>query len=730
MSEIILTVDGVEVKAKEGATVLQAARDAGIYIPALCSHPDLKPMGQCRLCVVEIEGASEPMLACQTRVASGMVVVTNSEAVKKLRQENLRDILLTHPHACLDCWRRERCKPFDICLRNVTVTERCVICEKNGHCELQMVADFIGVLPDIPYTPKREPVRVESPFFVRDYNLCILCGRCVRVCRDVRGVGVYAFDNEEKPTRVLTVKDDSVLESGCRSCMACVEVCPTGALMDRRKEKLWADRQAFVVPCRHACPAHINIPRYVSLCGAGKYAEALAVIREKVPFPGSLGRVCIHPCEEACRRGELNSPISIKELKRIAADRGGDAWKVKSRKLASTGRKVAVVGAGPAGLTAAYYLAKCGHSVTVFEALPEAGGMMRVGIPEYRLPRNVLADEVRVITDTGVELKTNTRVESVDELMSSGFEAVLLAVGAHRGTKMRVPGEELPGVMDGATFLREVNLGRKVNVGNKVAVIGGGNSAIDSARVALRVGAREVVMIYRRTRAEMPAAPEEIEDALHEGIRIEFLAAPNKIVQKDGRLSLECIRMRLGRPDASGRRSPEPIPGSEYSVAYDTIIASIGQSPDVPQGFGVKTGRGNVIAADEKTLETSRRGVFAAGDTVTGPASVIEAIAAGRLAAVSIDKYLGGKGVIEESLAPVEPVSRWLGKEDAFSEKKREEGALLAPAARVGSFIECKAALTDEQARREGSRCLRCDLRLTICPAPMPPARKESPVLA
>jgi len=730
MSEIILTVDGVEVKAKEGATVLQAARDAGIYIPALCSHPDLKPMGQCRLCVVEIEGASEPMLACQTRVASGMAVVTNSEAVKKLRQENLRDILLTHPHACLDCWRRERCKPFDICLRNVTVTERCVICEKNGHCELQMVADFIGVLPDIPYTPKREPVRVESPFFVRDYNLCILCGRCVRVCRDVRGVGVYAFDNEEKPTRVLTVKDDSVLESGCRSCMACVEVCPTGALMDRRKEKLWADRQAFVVPCRHACPAHINIPRYVSLCGAGKYAEALAVIREKVPFPGSLGRVCIHPCEEACRRGELNSPISIKELKRIAADRGGDAWKVKSRKLASTGRKVAVVGAGPAGLTAAYYLAKCGHSVTVFEALPEAGGMMRVGIPEYRLPRNVLADEVRVITDTGVELKTNTRVESVDELMSSGFEAVLLAVGAHRGTKMRVPGEELPGVMDGATFLREVNLGRKVNVRNKVAVIGGGNSAIDSARVALRVGAREVVMIYRRTRAEMPAAPEEIEDALHEGIRIEFLAAPNKIVQKDGRLSLECIRMRLGRPDASGRRSPEPIPGSEYSVAYDTIIASIGQSPDVPQGFGVKTGRGNVIAADEKTLETSRRGVFAAGDTVTGPASVIEAIAAGRLAAVSMDKYLGGKGVIEESLAPVEPVSRWLGKEDGFSEKKREEGALLAPAARVGSFVECKAALTDEQARREGSRCLRCDLRLTICPAPMPQARRESPVLA
>ncbi|MCX8126891.1 MAG: FAD-dependent oxidoreductase, partial [Dehalococcoidia bacterium] len=320
-------------------------------------------------------------------------------------------------------------------------------------------------------------------------------------------------------------------------------------------------------------------------------------------------------------------------------------------------------------------------------------------------------------------------VDTVDALMSKGFDAVLLATGAHRGTKMRVPGEELPGVMDGATFLREVNLGRKVNVGTKVAVIGGGNSAIDSARVALRAGAGEVVMIYRRTRAEMPAAPEEVEDALHEGVRIEFLAAPSRIVQKDGRLNLECIRMRLGRPDSSGRRSPEPVPGSEYSVEYDTIIASIGQAPEVPQGFGVKTGRGNTVAVDEKTLETSRKGVFAAGDAVTGPASVIEAIAAGRQAAISIDKYLGGKGMIEESLAPVEPVSKWLGKDDGFSQKKREEGALLAPGARIGSFIECKAALTDEQARCEGNRCLRCDLRLTIFPTPLPPVRRGSPVL-
>jgi NADPH-dependent glutamate synthase beta subunit-like oxidoreductase len=669
------------------------------------------------------------MLACQTAVTPGMVVQTATETVKKRRQENLLDILLTHPHACLDCWRKERCKPYDVCLRNVAVSERCITCEKNGHCELQKVSDFIGVLPDIPYTRKAEPVHTESPYFVRDYSLCILCGRCVRVCKDIRGVGVYAFDNEDKPSKIMTVKNQSVIESGCRSCMACVEVCPTGALIDKRKEKLWSDRLAFVVPCKHACPAHINIPRYVTLCGQGKYAEAVAVVREKVPFPGSLGRVCIHPCEQACRREELNSPISIKELKRIAADRGGDAWKSKSKKLPPTGKKVAVVGAGPAGLTAAYYLVKAGHAVTVFEALPEAGGMMRVGIPEYRLPRTVLADEIKVITDAGVELKTNARIESIDTLMSQGFDSVIYAVGAHRGTKMRVPGEELPGVMDGATFLREVNLGKNIGVGKKVAVIGGGNSAMDSARVALRAGAKEVVMVYRRTRAEMPAAPEEVEEALEEGIRIDFLAAPNKITRTDGRLNLECTRMRLGRPDASGRRSPEPIPGSEFSVEYDTIIASIGQAPDVPQGFGIKTSRNN-ITVDEKTMETSRKGVYAAGDAVTGPASVIEAIAAGRQAAISVDKYLGGKGMIEESLAPVEPVNRWLGTAEGFSHQKREEGALMAPAERVGSYVECKAALTDPACRREGNRCLRCDLRLTLAPAPVPPARKESPILA
>jgi NADPH-dependent glutamate synthase beta subunit-like oxidoreductase len=271
--------------------------------------------------------------------------------------------------------------------------------------------------------------------------------------------------------------------------------------MDIEQPKHPADRKAYVVPCSSACPACIDIPRYVNYIVQGKYSEALAVIREKVPFPGTLGRVCAHPCEPACRRSQLNEPISIKELKRVAADRGGDLWRQGSKLAKRSRKRVAVVGAGPAGLTAAFYLAKAGHSVTVFEALSQPGGMMRVGIPEYRLPRNILAAEIDVIREAGVKIKTNTKVESVDSLLKDGFRAVFVAVGAHQGIKLGCEGENLPGVIDGVTFLRQVNLGEKVNVGDRVAVIGGGNAAIDAARMVLRTGAKEVTIVYRRTRA-------------------------------------------------------------------------------------------------------------------------------------------------------------------------------------------------------------------------------------
>jgi NADPH-dependent glutamate synthase beta subunit-like oxidoreductase len=440
----------------------------------------------------------------------------------------------------------------------------------------------------------------------------------------------------------------------------------------------------------------------------------LAVVREKVPFPATLGRVCFHPCEDRCRRNELDESVAIKSLKRFAAEHENGLWKSKSKQAAPTGRRVAIVGAGPAGLTAAYYLAKLGHSVTVFDALPQPGGMMRVGIPEYRLPRHILDAEINTISEFGVDIKANSKVESLDELFQQGYNAIFLALGAHRGARLDAEGEDLPGVIECISFLREVNLGKEIKLGERVAVVGGGNAAMDAARTALRVGAKKVTVLYRRTRAEMPASPEEVQEALHEGVEIIFLITPVRISQKNGALRVECICMRLGEADASGRRRPEPIAGSEIYLEFDAMIAALGQMPEVPAQFGLRLSRGDRIQINDKTLGTSREGVFAGGDVVTGPASVIEAIAAGRRAAISIDKYLGGEGAIEEVLVQAEKPSPCLGRDDGFADKARVQMPSLALEQRLGGFAEVELGFDEEMAIAEAKRCLQCDLRLQI----------------
>ncbi|MFC1916796.1 FAD-dependent oxidoreductase [Chloroflexota bacterium] len=720
---ITLTIDGQEVKAEEGMTVLQAAIGAGIYIPTLCYHPSLAPYGACRLCIVEIEKMRGFPTSCTTPASDGMVVKTDTLQIQELRRDILELILTEHPNACLTCDRKERCQPSDICLRSVAVTERCVNCPNNGRCELQEVVKYIGIEEvTLPYAYKELPIEGGDSLFERNYNLCILCGRCVRVCQEVRGVGAIAFTHRGSQTLVGTAFGRPLQESGCRFCGACVEVCPTGALMD--KDAVWQpglDREAVVVPCYYACPAGINVPLYVYLIGEGKYQEALAIIREKVPFPGVLGRVCIHPCEEGCRRGKLNTPISIRELKRFVADRDSGEWKQFSKKLPPTGRKVAIVGSGPAGLTAGYYLAKLGHSVTVFEALSKAGGMMCVGIPDYRLPKDALDAEINEIQQVGVDIKLNSRIESIDWLFEQGYEATFLALGAHQGMRLGVKGDDSPGVVDGATFLKDVSLGAKIKAGERVAVIGGGNVAIDGARTALRSGAKQVQIIYRRTRTEMPASPEEVEAALEEGIDIVFLAAPVKISRQDERLSLTCNRMELGEPDASGRRRPLPIKGSEFSTDFDAIISAIGQVTEIPTQFNLKTGRGNTIQVDAETLATSREGVWAGGDVVTGPASVIGAIAAGRKAAVSIDKYLGGEGVIDEELTEERQIGMCAGIEEDFAGRARVEMSCLAIEQRIGNFDEVELGLDEQPAVAEGKRCFQCGVRLQISPVPLLP---------
>jgi NADPH-dependent glutamate synthase beta subunit-like oxidoreductase len=401
--------------------------------------------------------------------------------------------------------------------------------------------------------------------------------------------------------------------------------------------------------CQETCPLHLDIRGYIGLIADGKFAEALALIREKLPFPGVIGRICPHPCEEECNRGTQDEPLSICGLKRFVADfelqeLGRPKVPAKS---AAREEKVAVVGAGPAGLTCAHDLASLGYRVTIFESLPVPGGMLAVGIPEYRLPKAVLQKEIDVVRALGVEIKLNTTIGknlTIDDLFRQDFKAVFIGVGAHQSQKLMVPGEDTKGVVQGIDFLRNLNLGREVWVGEKVTIIGGGNVAIDAARSALKLGAKEVSILYRRSRQEMPAYSEEIEAAEAEGVRIHYLVAPAGVLTSSGKVKgLCCTRMELGEPDALGRRQAIIVRGSEFDIESDMIILAIGQVTDfsfLGQNSRIKTVRGSSLVADPETMATTRPGVFAGGDAVTGPGIAVEAIAAGKRAAISIAKYL------------------------------------------------------------------------------------------
>ena len=476
-------------------------------------------------------------------------------------------------------------------------------------------------------------------------------------------------------------------------------------------------------PCENTCPVRCDAVGYASLIAAGRYEEALSIIRLTMPLAGICGRVCNHPCENMCKRGEIDEPLAIASLKRFASD-----WERNQNKMAPAAfvekmkeARVAIVGAGPAGLNAAYHLGRRGYRVTLLESLPVAGGMLAAGIPDYRLPREVLERDIRFICQHNVEIRTGHtlgRDFAIADLFRQGYKAVFLALGAQRDQKMNIPDEEAEGILPGIEFLRRVNLGEKILLSGKVAVVGGGNVAFDAARTALRLGAEEVFIVYRRTRDEMPANEEEIEEAEHEKIRLLYLLAPTRVITSDGRVSgLECQRMELGDFDAGGRRRPVPVKGSEFVLKADWIIPAIGYVPDLsglPQDDGFKATKAGTLSVDPLTLSTHLPGVFAGGDVVTGPSTVVEAMAAGSQAAVSIDRFLKGEDLrlnrtfsAEERADVPKPED---GGEEETIKPRAAMGALHADR-RVCTFEEVNLGFDEETAVREAKRCLRCELK-------------------
>ena len=672
--QLTLNIDGRDIATAAGRSVLAAALDAGIYIPHLCCHPDLSPLGACRLCVVEIEGKPEPVSSCASPAADGMVVRTRSARIDRLRRLAMELLLAGHP-------------------------QECDTCNKYLNCELQSLKQYlIDKELSVRTRSKLLPINASNPLFLHDPNKCVVCGRCVRACRELRGVGVLEYRTRGRETYCGPTAE-MLADSGCQFCGACAEVCPTGAIADKAELVKGKKRRVALVPCRYSCPAEIDVPRYLRFIRRHDYAAAAAVIREKVPFPRVLGYVCERPCEGVCRRGEVNQAVSIRELKRFAVEKDGQPPALPEPRP-PTGQKVAIVGSGPAGLTAAHYLASQGHQVTIFEALPLAGGMMRTGIPDFVLPRHVLDAEIRDIERLGVEIKTSTRVDKVDDLLAQGFQAAVIAIGTQRGQSLPLPGADGARVTNCIDFLRDFNLGKPVSVGRRVIVLGGGGVAFDVARVAKRLGAEEVRVACLESRDNLPALPEDVGLAEGEGVLVCPTRSATRVLRQDGAvLGVEFLEVTSFSVDDDRSIQFETCAGSEQTLPADQVIFAIGQRPDIPPGFGLEVSSRRLFEVDAASLQTSREAVFAAGDAVTGTASVVKAIASGRRAAIAVDRFLGGRGDIECKLAPDVPPETCLGRQDGFAAMPR-----------------CAGLLDENAADYEAGRCLQCDLRLDITP--------------
>lgn len=626
-----LTIDDHIISAEAGTKVLKAAADNGIYIPSLCNHPALDAWGGCRLCVVDVTfpGDENPVVttSCTLEVKEGMTVKTDTEALRQQRKIALELILSHHPDECGDC-------------------------TKYGHCELQSMIQYLGVSGQRTVrNAMTYPADLSNPVINFDMKRCIKCGRCIRMCHEVRGVKAIDFAKDKKGVIRMAPVNGLLIDSDCRFCTACVAVCPTGAVVDAITLA-----SPDSVPCQEGCPAHTDIPAYIRAVKNNDFQTAAGIIHEKLTFPACLGYVCNHICESECRRSCINEPISIREIKKQAALSDNGSWKENRKLLSDTGKKVAVIGAGPAGLTAAYYLKKQGHSVTVFEKMPEAGGLLRYGIPEERLPLDILRKDLRDITDIGIEIFCNRNIESPFELRSE-YDAVIIAVGNQKGKKLDIPGNDLPEVYTGIEFLRAVRSEGQFKTPEKAAVIGAGEVAFDTAITLAHSGAGEVHIFFRKATDLLNVEKEEIENALSLGITLHEKAVFERI-EGAGHVSGLTV---TGDPDGT--------------YGADAVFMAVGQTADVPEEF---------LLPGE--------GIFKAGDISYGTKYVVNAIASARSAASAIDRYLGGDGDILEKLAEHYPQEPFLGRIEGFATQQRCENDLVC----------------------EAGRCLQCDLRGTI----------------
>ncbi|UCC44263.1 MAG: FAD-dependent oxidoreductase [Candidatus Zixiibacteriota bacterium] len=745
-----LTIDGQEVEFSPGSTVLEAADAAGVYIPRMCHHADLTEVGavvwaesvyqgdtritgeeigvraeekaHCNLCMVEVAGQHEPVRACTTQVADGMTVRSDTKEVISRRRQALGKLLADHPHACLTCAQKEGCSRTD-CSANVPVDERC--CVLLGRCELEKVSAFIGIPADAPkYVPGQRTRLTDDPLFDRDFGLCIGCLRCVRICQKLNGDGVLGAVWKDERSWIGTLAAAGLKESQCRFCGACVEVCPTGALLD--KDGVPAVRRDAPLPCAGSCPAGIDVSGYVRCIAEGKDSEALDVIRSRVPFPAILGYICFHPCEDSCRRAELDQPVAICDLKRYVADAADETGTDSAAARPATGKKVAIVGSGPAGLSAAYYLSLQGHKVSLFDRESRPGGMLRYGIPDYRLPADVLDREIGVLEKLGVEFHMNFDLAAeggLEGLRSREYDAVLVAVGTSASVMLSIEKSEVEGIHPGLEFLKSANMTPRPRIDGRVVVIGGGNVAIDAAMTAMRLGAVSVEMVCLESRDEMPAHKWEIAQAEEEGVVIHHSWGPKRFTSDKGRVSGVELRRCTRVFDDQHRFAPQYNEDESTDVYADMVIVTIGQQVEpetLPDIKGLSRGAANTLVVDEK-CRTGVAGVFAAGDVIRGPSSVVDAIADGRKAADAIDRYLGGGGFVEAEPTPIRSVVR--GADVAYEQfqRTRHEPETADAMERKAGFDLIRRTLSAEAARSEAGRCLQCYLRQMITPVTLPP---------